>query len=305
MAHSEKGENSTFYSEIPPSKNPIFDPWERKVITLVEYKRKGKDSYYINSNCRLELAREGIRRLKKIYRELTDNNPLNKRNSQVIVDECTSVMEQNLKVIKKKGSFLRKMACTVGIAIGIWTSLSSSTMVVNSPHEVVSEDPNFDDSFQEDLNNIGDLNINVEKNLDTNNDSKIFDSQLIQKNNKQKQVCLGDTFCLNNTTLYYSSLKDHPTVNTDVLDFDQYKVRYISVISNGDVIDLVRVNEKNKDMTWKEFKNNYSNLDVHFQINVDGLLDHEIICKRVGWTSLSNIKKNKSNSDIKIKNISR
>ena len=139
------------------------------------------------------------------------------------------------------------------------------------------------------------------KTKDNNLEFDAFTQSVEEKETSNITVCeseevkLGDEILLDHVNLYYTSYKTSPSVSVRKLDCDSYKINHIAVISEDGlkVMDVLKMNEKLKNLTLTEFKNKcYSKYgeNVKFQMNVDGIVQGNVFYHQAGWTALKNVK---------------
>lgn len=271
--------NSFYFEELPPVDKTNFDTLREDIVSTVEYKREDGSIVYIDCDYRLEQLKQEREKLQKMLDEIKENNPLNQKKAISVTPSNDYIRKDSVSKRKKRGFSLRKVACFAGLILGLASSIKASPHISSdSMNKVVVDVPNPDNLTSSDSFDEIDLS---------------FKSDYVDiKDTTRSKMRLGDSIKLNETKLYYTSTGENPSVKTSDLPCDQYKIRYIAVLSSQqNILEVVKVNKFNRDMTWDEFKDQYSSLDVHFQINVDGMINSKRVYKEAGWTSAKKIKK--------------
>ena len=139
---------------------------------------------------------------------------------------------------------------------------------------------------------------------------------------------LTDEIHLKDTVLHYDSNGSAPTVNTDTLDHDYYKISLLAVRKDNKVIKLFSIHEDGKiflapypapkftemeitnqqdnikNLTLEEIKERYEMLyggKIEVQVNFDAYKNRKYSGKLQGWVDIHDIKVDFNYDDEKVK----
>ena len=116
-------------------------------------------------------------------------------------------------------------------------------------------------------------------------ESEIKEEPVIEEN--QEDLKIGDVVRFDNADLYYSSTALSPAGNTDYLSIDDCKVTRISIVYQGEIVDVITDENASVIEIQKVFQEKYGD-DVKVFINSDVIDKNEnSICSDLGWVDVT------------------
>lgn len=214
--------------------------------------------------------------------------------------EFTDVTVRN----PKKSKF-RVMAATIGVAaltligsIGIGKKLKNTDKLVNANDKSISTtldvnddagitDANYEDVKIEETSMINsDLSdIELVETIEDETVAVIPVEEVVE----DTSIRIGDTYKFtSDVDLYYASTDNNPNGSTSYLGDCNYEVSLISVVDNGQVIELI----DSGDVSVNELRETYGN-DVDIFVNGSHLTNkNDLVTEYVGWIEADELENN-------------
>ena len=214
--------------------------------------------------------------------------------------EFTDVTVRN----PKKSKF-RVMAATIGVAaltligsIGIGKKLNNTDKLVNANDKSISTtldvnddagitDANYEDVKIEETSMINsDLSdIELVETIEDETVAVIPVEEVVE----DTSIRIGDTYKFtSDVDLYYASTDNNPNGSTSYLGDCNYEVSLISVVDNGQVIELI----DSGDVSVNELRETYGN-DVDIFVNGSHLTNkNDLVTEYVGWIEADELENN-------------
>lgn len=279
----------------------------KEIIDLVPYIDDDGKEKYIDEVTRDEKIEEKKNKIYSMVHEIKKNNPLNQKSNNnhtfnnkssngskiiyldlepvegadsdtIICDYCdpAEVIYVDFDGLKKKEKrksklSLKRIACTVGIIFGLSAAISKA------PHCNIYTSSNV--SYQQDKD-------------DSKANDNILKANKKEVRNKTSKKSKNNYIQLKDTSLYYTSTGEGPSVKTSSLSCDSYQVNHIAILSSdNEVMDVIKIDKSKKvnpKKIEKQCKSIYGN-DINIKINVDGIIDGKKVYNQAGWASIKKV----------------
>lgn len=301
---------------VPIDNGTVIDTFEVKKGNTTLYLDEESYNEHINNIIQVSInerkyadkIKQDANKMKQevfdIFRSLEKNNPLDKikdindyKNKKIInnseerfekINYTKTKVKRNKS--KKRGFSLRRVAVYIGLIFGFFSAAKTTSNYHVSGNSDVTVDYAKTTKPEKEETKVKQTKVEQQR--------KSIESQINElkeiKNTIIEDVKLKDNITLNNATFHYTSDYCGPKVSQEKVDCDSYTINRIAILSksSNEIIDVIDINNKNKNMSIDDLKDNVQTVygdDVKIKINVNGIKDGEEIYKHLGWTSINKV----------------